>query len=713
MQISTSKSDFVAALLYPYRSKLFKLNLIAFFSLVLALLLSGSAFATNYSSKTGGSWSNEDTWNPKGVPTSIDNVTISKGDVVTISEPAACKSLTIFSSGGDTRLMISGNPTLSVLNDITLESPGSGANNAMLDVGNGRLFAGNIIIKAVNGSKIARVSVLNGRIEANNISFNNVSNGRLELNGTGVLQLTGALGLGGTVSAAVSSTMIFAGQTPQTIPVSYTYGNLIGANPAGVAISGLAAIPVSIKGNLTVQSGILDNGGFAITGAALKTLRVMEGGTLALSGTSAFPSFPVLALDMASTVNYKGTVQTIAVKTYSNLAISNGGTKTLGGNLTIPGNLNLSNTKLNLNNNVLTLDAAATISGASAAGYIVPGATGKLAIKNIGSSGKGGEVLFPVGTATSYTPAYLTNLGSANTFSVNIADGVMDANNQQLTKQVVKKTWNVNKETNNGLVPVNVTMRLQWNEASDQATPFWPAYCGVRHFHNNAWDWPAFGNAVTVSGTAPNRVLSVTRSGITSFSPFTVGDGVNPLPVQLVYFKASKQGEAALLEWETASEKNNQGFEIQASADGRDFQRVGFVETRNGNSSSVQDYAYRDAQNSKAGLWYYRIKQTDTDGSVSYYGPKVIDFGRARNLVSVYPNPFTDKFEIKVQAAAAAEATITLHDLSGKLVYSGTEKLNTGINHIEVSAGDQYPASLYILTARTAGQVFVTRLLKQ
>src|SRR5205814_194734 len=114
---------------------------------------------------------------------------------------------------------------------------------------------------------------------------------------------------------------------------------------------------------------------------------------------------------------------TVAVQPYGNLSIRNAGTKALAGNLTIAGNLDFSSAKLNLANYSLSV---ATITNASEFAYVVPGASGKLAIRNIGTGtgGQTGAVLFPIGSSTSYTPAYITNIGAANTFSLYVADGL-------------------------------------------------------------------------------------------------------------------------------------------------------------------------------------------------------------------------------------------------------------------------------------------------
>lgn len=98
----------------------------------------------------------------------------------------------------------------------------------------------------------------------------------------------------------------------------------------------------------------------------------------------------------------------------------------------------------------------------------------------------------------------------------------------------------------------------------------------------------------------------------------TVSNTSQPLPVELVSFTAEALGADALLKWATASEKNNDRFEVEASADGRSFRRIGQVP---GHGSSTQPHTYQltDAAIARYGasVVYYRLRQVDADGTAS------------------------------------------------------------------------------------------------
>ena len=110
-----------------------------------------------------------------------------------------------------------------------------------------------------------------------------------------------------------------------------------------------------------------------------------------------------------------------------------------------------------------------------------------------------------------------------------------------------------------------------------------------------------------------------------------------PLPVELTRFNATAQAKGVALSWATATEKNNDRFEVQRSADGQSFQTIGTVKGQ-GNSSSLREYSFTDSR-PFAGQSYYRLRQVDTDGS-SAFSPVVTV--QTQTEVAVYPTPATN-----------------------------------------------------------------------
>jgi hypothetical protein len=118
-------------------------------------------------------------------------------------------------------------------------------------------------------------------------------------------------------------------------------------------------------------------------------------------------------------------------------------------------------------------------------------------------------------------------------------------------------------------------------------------------------------------------------------------DRAKPLPVELVRFTAEPLGPDALLRWATASEKNNDRFEVEASADGRTFRRIGQV-AGHGSSSKPHEYRLVDLAIARyaTALVYYRLRQVDRDSTSSYSSVQAVAVNQSARL-SLFPNPAT------------------------------------------------------------------------
>ena len=137
---------------------------------------------------------------------------------------------------------------------------------------------------------------------------------------------------------------------------------------------------------------------------------------------------------------------------------------------------------------------------------------------------------------------------------------------------------------------------------------------------------------------------------------------VSPLPIELVSFVARRNGVAVLLVWTTALEKNNLGFAVEKSAQGREFRELAFVAGA-GSTSFPQAYTFLDVAAPTAA--YYRLRQHDTDGTVTYSPVQFVAAGSKSEALAVYPNPA--RGTTKVENAAPQEP-LTLCDALGRPV---------------------------------------------
>jgi uncharacterized repeat protein (TIGR03803 family) len=136
------------------------------------------------------------------------------------------------------------------------------------------------------------------------------------------------------------------------------------------------------------------------------------------------------------------------------------------------------------------------------------------------------------------------------------------------------------------------------------------------------------------------------------------------LPVRLTKFQAQKRNATALLTWETAQEQNSKSFEIEKSAHGNSFTKVGTVSAK-GNSNMPTAYSFTD-ENPDKGINYYRLKQIDKDEHFSYSPVKSLFFNNEQ-AISIYPNPSTDRIQIKLHDRYA-HAEVEISNSDGKLM---------------------------------------------
>ena len=193
----------------------------------------------------------------------------------------------------------------------------------------------------------------------------------------------------------------------------------------------------------------------------------------------------------------------------------------------------------------------------------------------------------------------------------------------------------------------------------------------------------------------------VTKSGITTFATFTLGDKTNPLPVRLTAFDAKRFGADALITWQTASEENSKGYDVQVSANGTEFRTLTSVPSASPNSMRVTDYRYVDTEANKAGLRYYRLRQVDLDGKEAFFAPVSVSFDgkAAASTVMAYPNPFTMGNELKldVQSAATGKGQLRITDMTGRTLRQEAIDMQSGITSLSVSNFGELKAGLYLL----------------
>ena len=537
---------------------------------------------------------------------------------------------------------------------------------------------------------------------------------------------TGAITFSPTATTTYSVTASYANGCPSpATPITIT----VNTNPAATTWTGATStdwfastnwsncVPGSgtdttIPGSLTTYPVISTTA----NAAAVKSLTIASGATLTeTAGT--LNIYGVLTNNgttnfTGGTVAFMGSTQTIPAMSFYNLALGGNATKNLGGAVAVTNNFDVSGGMLVLGSNSLTMnDGTGTITGAGSSHFVVINGTGTLCFQGVGNGGQRSSATYPIGaSATTYNPLTLANIGDADSFCLSLKNSV-DNVPAGLSGNYVNRQWDVTEGTPGGS---NATLTVQWNAADENNGSFNHSNCGIAHYlTGTGWELPANYLGAATAGTEANSYQR-TRAGLTSFSPFAVEDGSYPLPVELTSFAAQRQGSDARLNWTTATERQNQGFEVQVSTDGSHFRALGFV-TGAGTSLVPRTYSFLDQETGKLGTHYYRLRQVDFDGSAHFTDVRTVDFGVGQASLAAVPNPFGQQLRVLVNASQpVAGAELTLTDMLGRVVRRQAVDLPVGQSEVELSETVQgLPTGVYLLQLPLDGQLRTIKLTRE
>ena len=160
------------------------------------------------------------------------------------------------------------------------------------------------------------------------------------------------------------------------------------------------------------------------------------------------------------------------------------------------------------------------------------------------------------------------------------------------------------------------------------------------------------------------------------FTLATVSTTTTPLPIELISFQVQLQQDVVDISWSTASETNNDFFTIQRSSDGEEFVDI-FEIPGAGNSNEILNYDTVDQQ-PLAGRSFYRLKQTDFDGTFSYSPIETVFRTLPAVQFRVFPVPASDYVEIESNSNSDGSAEISITDTVGKIQFSGTLNYTAG-----------------------------------
>ena len=219
--------------------------------------------------------------------------------------------------------------------------------------------------------------------------------------------------------------------------------------------------------------------------------------------------------------------------------------------------------------------------------------------------------------------------------------------------------------------------------------------------YNEGTDGQAGNSANWVDGTAAAATPGALNGG-----------NNNALPVELTSFSAILKKNQVHLNWMTATEVNNYGFDIERKKENEDWKMLGFVEGH-GNSNSPKEYSFLNNDIVAAGIYYYRLKQIDNDGSYEFSQIIEVDFNSpvSFELKQNYPNPFNPSTTITFTLPVNGNVSLSVYNMLGEeiqILQNGF--LQAGIYSYNFNA-EELPSGVYIYNLSNNNKTQIKKML--
>ncbi|MBC5994253.1 T9SS type A sorting domain-containing protein [Pontibacter cellulosilyticus] len=587
------------------------------------------------------------------------------------------------------------------------------ANNAVLKIGgkgtvpqlqlDKYTFAENSTVEYYGGSALADIQPVLS-VQYGNLSFKNTSTKTFD---AGTAKIAGNFTVAAGPAVIAPATIEYNGTAAQTV-AAINYNNLtlstgsaktLATGTTGIANaftnSGSSAVNAVANSTTVNYNGTAQN----ILPINYHNLALSNSGIKTFSGTTgvaaSFTTAGTATADLTSvetTIDFNGSgAQAIPGLNYSKILVSNGATnaKSLVGNANVAKELRLSNGRITTGSNKFILGSSATIVETAAnyvTGLVETQRTMTTAMESFGGLGISITPAVSPGTVT-----VLRETGRAVTAS---------NGNQSILRNYAFTV----PGTNSGL---NATVTFNYFE---HELGTYDENSLLLYHSKDGTNWTQHGSSVP---DPTNNRLGAT--GMQALTSMTLGSSSMPLPVELKYLRAEKQGQYAVITWETANEENNKGFEVEVSLDGVQYKKLGFVSKATASLRSGALYTYTDTEKGKLGVRYYRLKQIDHDGAFSYYGPRALTFNKeAYVAATAYPNPFQGSLQVNFYSENSGVGKGILYTASGRAVYEESIDVLAGINNCKIKSNLQHLSSgLYLFIIEVNGKKQSIKVVKE
>ncbi len=452
------------------------------------------------------------------------------------------------------------------------------------------------------------------------------------------------------------------------------------------------SLTITNGAQLTVKGNILNNG----------TSTINNSGTIDCSGDWLNNSTNNCFGISQGTVILNGNNQNIGgsnTTAFNNLTVVGIGNKKLLQNVSVGGNyatpsgiLSIGAGFIDLNSQMLTQNNSSNISISRSTGYIISETSALLGYGilqwNISNATTGTNFIFPFGnnlsgnylpvnfnvttagigtngfisiatypTATNSTP---NNLPYPTGLTSLINNGGVDNSPNTLDRYWIFNSGNYTTVPTSDLT---FTYRdSEWDLSGGSTNTLNESQLQTQSNNGSTWTTPPSGIANTISN-------SVTVNNVNVYNPiWTLSSSSSPLPIELLSFDAKAvDNKKVVCEWITASELNNDYFEVLRSKNGKQFEKIGQVKGA-GTSQQLHNYSFVDLSPS-TGISYYQLRQVDYDGKSSTGNIKAVSINSNNLDLFVYPNPATTHLNI-IFPEELENVTLRLFNSDGAVIIS-------------------------------------------
>jgi len=416
-------------------------------------------------------------------------------------------------------------------------------------------------------------------------------------------------------------------------------------------------------------------------------------GDILISGTLTANAGLIKIIDDNSSLSASAPVSLynleIAKNSYAN-------TLNLNNSVTVKNILYLTNGIITTNSNYIIISnpLTSTITGHDTQSYI----NGNLR-RYVNSTG---SYDFPVGTANFYELAQIVLNSSSglnfinaayhhpHTTTLNISPLNLFVNGNLLEELLDYGYWTLMPDAGIYNYDVILTSRGQSNPGPTAASH------AVIKRPNASSSWVSEGNHNNSTQTSGTGWIQAKRSSLTVFSDFAIAkSNLGSLPVELISFNAILQNNDANLDWTTASEINNNYFQIERSENNiSSFKEIGLVYGM-GNSNIETNYNFTDI-NIPEKILYYRLKQVDYDGAYSYSNVISLDNGSVSGDLYI-SNILNDNNSLlcSIHNISGNFIDIDIYDITGKLIYTHEHSITESSYLLNIT--EYLPLGIYFL----------------